>query len=106
MRKARIHHRPAAINKYSALAFHTSLLSIVFASLGIMTRGQAGDTPSFRDRSALAGINFRLENHPTNEKYLIETMTGGCAFLDYDQDGLLDIFLVNGADIVSQPGKP
>src|SRR5712692_4203428 len=67
---------------------------------------QAGESPFFQDRSATAGIGFRLENHPTDQKYLIETMTGGCAFLDYDQDGLLDIFLVNGAAIVAEPGKP
>ena len=32
-------------------------------------------------------------------------MTGGCAFLDYDGDGLLDVFLVNGAAIKSESGK-
>ena len=38
--------------------------------------------------------------------FLIETMTGGCAFLDYDGDGLLDVFLVNGAAIRLEPSKP
>jgi enediyne biosynthesis protein E4 len=42
------------------------------------------------------GLDFTLRNSPTPEKYLIETMPGGVALLDYNQDGLLDIFLVNG----------
>jgi len=83
-----------------------SLFFLLVIFLGLLAGTRAGESPFFQDRSAIAGINFRLENHPTGTKYLIETMTGGCAFLDYDHDGLLDIFLVNGADIVSEPGKP
>src|SRR5689334_17385592 len=46
-----------------------------------------------------AGIDFRLRNSPTAQKYLIETMGGGVALLDYNRDGLLDIFLVNGGKL-------
>src|ERR1700732_5291765 len=46
-----------------------------------------------------SGIDFILENSPTPQKYLIETMPGGVALLDYNNDGLLDIFLVNGGRI-------
>src|SRR5947208_3189621 len=42
------------------------------------------------------GLDFILQNSPTPQKYLIETMPGGVALLDYNNDGLLDIFLVNG----------
>ncbi len=41
-------------------------------------------------------LTFVHRNSPTEQKYLIETMGGGVALLDYDNDGLLDIFLVNG----------
>jgi hypothetical protein len=46
-----------------------------------------------------ADIPFRHENSPTSRKYLPETMGGGVALLDYDNDGRLDIFFVNGARI-------
>jgi len=42
----------------------------------------------------LRGIDFILQNSPTPQKYLIETMPGGAALFDYNNDGLLDIFLV------------
>ena len=47
------------------------------------------------------GIDFQHQNSPTSNKYLIETMGGGVALLDYNNDGLLDIFLVNSGQINS-----
>src|SRR5882672_7669227 len=44
------------------------------------------------------GLDFTLQNSPTPQKYLIETMPGGVALFDYNNDGLLDIFLVNGGN--------
>jgi hypothetical protein len=42
------------------------------------------------------GLDFVQRSSPTSQKYLIETMGGGVALLDYDNDGLLDVFFVNG----------
>jgi len=53
--------------------------------------------PQFEEVSARSGIEAVLENCATENKYMIETMTGGVAVFDYDNDGLLDIYLVNGA---------
>ena len=61
--------------------------------------------PTF-DVSTPKGIDFVLENSPTPKKYLIETMGGGVALLDYNNDGLLDVFLVNGGKIASDMPLP
>lgn len=52
------------------------------------------------------GLKFTLENSPTEQKYLIETMPGGVALFDYNNDGLLDIFLVNGGQLKSPMQLP
>ncbi len=51
----------------------------------------------FRNVGGQAGLRAKLENSPTSEKYLVETMAGGVAVFDFDGDGLTDIFLANGA---------
>lgn len=50
----------------------------------------------FADVTGEAGIRFVHDNAKSEEKYLVETMGSGCAFFDYDQDGRLDVFFVNG----------
>jgi enediyne biosynthesis protein E4 len=52
------------------------------------------------------GLDFILENSPTPQKYLIETMPGGVALFDFNNDGLLDIFLVNGGRVASPMQSP
>lgn len=52
------------------------------------------------------GIGFIHQNSPTSSKYLIETMGGGVGLLDYNNDGRLDIFLVNSGDLSSPMPLP
>jgi hypothetical protein len=49
------------------------------------------------DVTAKAGVHFTHVSPHSSKKYLIETMGSGVALFDYDNDGRLDIFLVNGA---------
>jgi enediyne biosynthesis protein E4 len=55
----------------------------------------------FEDGALQAGVNFRLRNGAEGKRYQIETMLGGLAVLDFDSDGNLDIYFVNGAPIPS-----
>jgi len=59
----------------------------------------AGTTPQYVDATAGSGIAFTSRNSATAQKYLIETMMGGVALIDYDRDGLLDVFFTNGAKL-------
>jgi hypothetical protein len=42
-------------------------------------------------------IDFKHRGSPTSNKYLLETMGGGVAIFDYDNDGRMDLFFTNGA---------
>jgi enediyne biosynthesis protein E4 len=52
----------------------------------------------FTDVTSQAGIEWRHVNGESEEKYLIEAMGGGVAFLDFDNDGLEDLFFVTGGE--------
>jgi enediyne biosynthesis protein E4 len=91
-------------------AFSTTsrvLLFLAIVSPGIaMAQTQSSATESrtpgsgkFVDITAASGVHFQYVASPTSKKYLIETMGSGVALFDYDNDGRLDIFLVNGAPI-------
>jgi hypothetical protein len=56
---------------------------------------------AFEDVLKQSKIQFRLKNSVSPQRYSIETMTGGVALFDFDNDGLLDIFFTNGAAIPS-----
>jgi hypothetical protein len=70
--------------------------AFAFASYGL-GESPAGHHVTFVDIAQSCGITFQHDNAASPEKYLIETMGSGCGWIDYDQDGLLDLYLVNGA---------
>ncbi len=72
--------------------------SVVLVGSGASFRGGAAVNPvRYVDVAGSAGIFFQHDNAASPEKYLIETMGSGCGWIDYDQNGLLDLYLVNGA---------
>ncbi|GGA69358.1 hypothetical protein GCM10011507_21080 [Edaphobacter acidisoli] len=68
-------------------------------------QGSSGPPGYFVDSTAKMGVNFTGVAQHTPSKYLIETMGSGVALFDYDNDGRLDIFLVNGASITDPEPK-
>jgi enediyne biosynthesis protein E4 len=85
------------------------VLSLAALSAGINGAGQSvsatsqsADSPiAFENTIDASKINFILKNSVSPQRYSIETMTGGVAVFDYNNDGLLDIFFTNGAEIPS-----
>jgi hypothetical protein len=60
--------------------------------------GPRGPSPvTFNDITALTRIDFKHAASATSMKYLLETMGGGVAIFDYDNDGRMDLFFTNGA---------
>ncbi len=80
-----------------AIALIFLLEALLITQTGI---GAAAETASiqFRDVTQQAGIRFVHNNGAFGKKFLPETMGPGVAFIDYDNDGWPDIFLVNGMD--------
>jgi len=59
----------------------------------------SSDLAMYTDVTSALHINFEYVASHTSRKYLIETMGSGVALFDYDNDGRLDIFVVNGAPL-------
>ena len=71
--------------------------ALLWAGFELGTVASFEGEPLFVEVSKPAGVVFRHQNGASAEKYIIETMGSGGGFLDYDNDGWLDIYLVNTA---------
>ncbi|MBM4091012.1 MAG: CRTAC1 family protein [Planctomycetes bacterium] len=57
----------------------------------------------FRDVTRSTGITFVHTDGGSGNRYIVETVTGGLALFDYDGDGLIDIYFLNGAPLLGTP---
>src|SRR5260370_26410011 len=89
-----------------------ALAPMLLAAIALMAQSTQApkqkDAPisvQFADIRKSAGITFLQDSTQSEEKYYLETMGTGVAWIDYDQDGLMDIFFVQTAatDIYTPP---
>lgn len=93
------------ISAVALAAIAVGLFFVAFTRAGApqpQRSSTSSPTPSssvtFRDVTRQAGIQFKHDNGAFGKKWLPETLGPGVAFIDYDNDGWPDIFLVNGMD--------
>jgi len=81
----------------------TSIFAVCSACL-VLSAVETSES-KFTDVTEAKGVHFDAIASHTSKKYLIETMGSGVALLDYDNDGRLDLFLVNGAPLTDPTPK-
>ncbi len=105
-------------NQYSRRILKFRLLAaslLVFANVAVPTLSRAqsakktepGIPVRYTDVRESAKITFQQDSTQTEEKYYLETMGTGVAWIDYDQDGLMDLYFVqSGATDLYKPAHP
>jgi hypothetical protein len=73
----------------------SSLAAVVLAGL---PAGAQEPAPLFRDVTREAGITFQHHSAP-DKKYIVESMSGGVALFDYDNDGRVDVYFVDSLTV-------
>ena len=91
---------PLASGGISRRRFLGTTLAALFVGVAA-TKGLAAPGISFENRQPRSGVDFVLNNGTSVDKPIIDSIPGGVALLDYDNDGFLDIFFTNGARIPS-----
>lgn len=77
-------------------------LQIVFVILVLIPEDGVMDVPTFLEKAQQANISMSVVSGDSHEKrFLLESIGGGLAVLDYDNDGWMDLFIVNGGTIES-----
>ncbi len=96
---------PARVNRSVLLTLLLYFL-LTASARHLAAQGQAvppvsasNSVEAFVDATERLGVNFQYQPSHNSKKYLLETMGAGVALFDYDNDGRLDIYLVNGAPL-------
>ena len=61
--------------------------------------------PRFENVAQKSGIDFKLTSGSPSKPYILESMGGGVGFIDYNNDGWIDIYLVNGSTLEAEQQK-
>ncbi len=88
------------MNKPIALSLIACLTALSGISANDLTRSDkslpASPSLTFEDVAAAAGLDFRHFSGSPEKQYILESMSGGVAWIDFDRDGWMDLYLVNG----------
>ena len=88
------------MNKPIALSLIACLAALSGISANDLTRSDkslpASPSLTFEDVAAAAGLDFRHFSGSPEKQYILESMSGGVAWIDFDRDGWMDLYLVNG----------
>ena len=108
--------RPSCDRRFLFKAAGCALLSSLLPRFaGALASDQKAAPPNQKEAQPLgysvdevaesAGLHFvQVSGGEQSKKYILETTGSGIAFFDYDQDGWLDIFLVNSSRLDAVPG--
>jgi hypothetical protein len=77
------------------------ILSGILLGTGVLGTGPSAGPIVFEEIAQRSGLTFVTDSSPTSFKNQPETMVAGVGLLDYDNDGYLDVLVVNGAAIPS-----
>jgi enediyne biosynthesis protein E4 len=87
-----------------------AVVEVVIHSKGFAQPATAKDLPitvHYTDIRKDAGITFRQDSTQTDQKYYLETMGTGVGWIDYDRDGLMDLYFVQSAATdIYKPSSP
>jgi hypothetical protein len=74
--------------------------------LALAAAASLPEIPIFLEKGREANLNIRVvSGDPKEKRFLIESIGGGLAVIDYNNDGWMDLYVVNGGTIESERGR-
>ena len=103
---------PACVHAYPQFrrvkAYHpAACLAAAFAAWLAVSAAAFADGPIvLRDVTKQSGIDFRHTDGSSGRRYIVENVSAGLATFDYDNDGLIDIYFLNGRPLPGTKADP